>query len=136
MAKAASQPKQQGNLNKQREEWIARVTALVNQISKWAVAEGWKVDRDEKSITEELLGTYKVPSVIVKLKEGEVMLNPIALHTAGGDGRVDLRAMPTLARVKLMWGRGKWEAYADPNVPLRMDWNQANFARLAQDLLS
>jgi hypothetical protein len=132
MAKANAD---EARLRLRRENWIFRVTALVDQISKWSEAEGWKVERHEKTIREELLGTYRVPEISVRLAGGEILLVPVALHIVGGDGRVDLEAIPTLARVKLIGVKGGWEVFADTNVPLRINWNRRNFVTLAQDLL-
>jgi len=135
MAKTRVTSKLEAQPRERRSDWVGHVTALVNQIADWSTAEGWKVERHEKSITEEALGTYPAPEIVVRLKDGELIVTPIALHVAGGEGRVDLEAIPTLARVKLLRVNGKWKPFADPNVPLRLAWNQANFTQLAQDLL-
>jgi hypothetical protein len=119
-------------LRKRRMEWLAHAIELVDQIADWAVAEGWTVERNEKMFLDALLGAYRVPEMVVRLKEGELMVTPVAV---GGDGRVDLDAIPTLSRVKLVIVKGKWKLYADANIPLYLDWNQANFTQLVQDLL-
>jgi hypothetical protein len=125
----------QAHLRRRRENWILRVSALVEQVSNWSKAEGWTVEQHEKPITEERLGAYRVPELSVRLTGGEILLVPVGLHIVGGDGRVDLEAIPTLARVKLIGVKDGWALYADTNVPLRIDWNQRNFVTLAQDLL-
>src|SRR5207249_12291200 len=84
-----------------RQDWISRVRALADQVAQWSAAQGWQIDREDKTIEEESLGSYRVPMVRVRLPAGELLLNPIALHVIGGDGRVDLEAVPTLARVQL-----------------------------------
>ena len=126
----------EAHLKLRRENWIMRVSALADQVSKWSEAEGWKVERHEKTLKEELLGTYRVPEISVRPSGGEILLVPVALHIVGGDGRVDLEAIPTLARVKLIGVKDGWAIFADTNVPLRMNWNRRNFVTLAQDLLS
>ena len=136
MAEAPIHPSLQDPLDVCRLDWIARVGQLVNQIDGWSLAENWATERHEKSITERLLGTYVVPELIVRLGGGELMVNPIALHIAGGNGRVDLEAIPTLSRVKLIGVPGGWQIWTDSNVPLRIDWNRENFTRLTHDLLS
>lgn len=119
-----------------RNDWIARVTSLVNQVKHWSEAEGWKVESHEKEITEDQLGTYRAPELVVQLDDGELNVVPVARDIAGGEGRVDLEAIPTLARVKMLGSDQGWKLFADPNVPLRIDWNRKNFVRLAHDLLS
>jgi hypothetical protein len=119
-----------------RQDWVSRVVALVDQVEQWCAAAGWAVERDEKTIREKLLGEYVVPQLRVKAPGGELQLNPIGLDVIGGDGRVDLEAYPTLARVKLIGVNGTWSLMADPNVPLRRPWTSETFVELAQDLLS
>lgn len=136
MAKAKIHSATPAHLRQRREDWIARVSALADQVSKWAVTENWAVDRREKTITERLLGTYVLPELSIELASGEILFVPVGLHVVGGNGRVNLEAIPTLARVKLIGTEDGWELYADTNVPLRMEWNQQNFVRLARDLLS
>ena len=121
---------------RRRAEWIARLAHLATQISDWSSAEGWTIERHELAIAEKPLGTYRAPQLTVHLKGGEIIVTPIGLYVAGGNGRVDLEAIPTLARVKLIGADGGWKLYADPNVPLRLKWTRANFIQLAQDLLS
>lgn len=136
MAKEKLAPKMQVRLDRRRDDWIARVSKLAKQVVQWGNTEGWKIEQHDKEITEELLGTYTVPEVVLRLKGGQIIVAPVALNIAGGDGRVDIEALPTLARVKLIGGKDGWELYADPNVPLRRNWNRANFIQLAHDLLT
>lgn len=119
------------------EDWIARVQALVDQIAQWSAAEGWEVQKEEKQIREEALGDYQVPMLHIRsVPGGEVVLEPIALEVLGGDGRVDLEAYPTLARVKFVGVPGGWRIMTDSNVPLRQPWEPQTFVQLVRDLLS
>jgi hypothetical protein len=136
MAETKNHPEVQADPRRRREDWIARVSALANQVSRWSEAEGWAVERHERTITERPRGTYVLPELSVRLTGGEVLLVPVGLDVAGGNGRVDLEAVPTLARIKIMDTDQGWALYADTNVPLRMKWNRQNFVRLAHDLLS
>lgn len=135
MAKTNADPELPARLKQRREDWIARVLALADQVTRWSAGEKWSVERHEKTITEDLLGTYALPELSIRLKQGEILLVPVGLHVVGGNGRVDLEAIPTLARVKLIGIDHGWELYADTNVPLRRKWNRKNFIQLAQDLL-
>lgn len=119
-----------------RQEWVGRVNALVGEVSAWCQAEGWLVESDQKTLREQLLGKYAVPSLRIHAPGGEVLLNPIALHVAGGDGRVDLEAFPTLSRVKLVGAANGWTIMTDSNVPLRQPWDRQTFVQLVRDLLS
>jgi len=119
-----------------REEWVARVAALAEQIKVWCQSQGWLVEEEQKTIHEDLLGQYFVPELRIAAPGGTLHLNPIALQVVAGNGRVDLEAFPTLSRVKLVGSNGGWKVMTDSNVPLRDPWNQESFVRLAADLLS
>lgn len=87
---------------------MTRLARLAKQLSNWAAAEGWKVDQQQLPITEELLGTYTVPQLTIHLARGDILVTPVALNVTGGDGRVDIEAIPTLARVKMLGTDGGW----------------------------
>ena len=119
-----------------RQDWIQRVTRLVDQIVSWSQPEGWQVQRDVKNMHEALLGDYQLPTLIIRMRRGELMINPIGLQIVGGDGRVDIEATPTLSRVKLIGANGNWIVMTDSNVPLRITWDAPHFVELANDLLA
>lgn len=122
--------------HERRQEWISRVRALAEQIVEWSTGAGWRVEREEKTVQEELLGRYDVPVLHIHLPGGELVLNPIGLDVIGANGRVDLEAFPTLARVKLIGSPEGWRIMTDSNVPLRQPWNGHTFVQLADDLMS
>jgi hypothetical protein len=124
------------NMAARRQDWIQRATTLIDQISSWAAAEGWHVDREPKNVHEPLLGTYEIPTLTIRLPGGELLVNPVGLHIVGGDGRVDIEATPTLSRVKLIGDNGSWIVMTDSNVPLRITWDAPHFIELAHDLLA
>jgi hypothetical protein len=126
------------DVERQRTEWVARITALVEQVAGWAAAEGWAVDRRTETITERRLGTYDAPALTVHPPEGEVSLTPVALDLFGHQhGRVDLSAIPTMSRIKLLGQPdGGWEMVAGSNIRLRRPWTRRKFVELVSDLLS
>jgi hypothetical protein len=117
-----------------RRLWIARVEALINETEKWAATHRWATARTEKNINERQLGAYSVPSLRVRLLNGEVHVIPVAQQVMGADGRIDIEAFPALNRVKLIARDDQWIIYTDSNIPLRQPWNAETFAQLAQDL--
>ena len=124
-----------GLLSARHRDWIERATALVDQIAGWAEALGWKVNREEKTISEKW-GSYPIPALHIHPPQGELLVNPIALQVAGGNGRIDLEAVPTLSRVKFLGTEDGWRIMTDSNVPLRIPWNRESFIQLANDLLA
>lgn len=117
-------------------DWHDVVARLVEQIAKWAEAENWSVHRDRKTIHEERLGDYDLPTLRVRTNQGdEVHVNPVARYVMGrADGRVDLEGWPSLNRVRFIRRGGQWEIITDSNVPLRQPWNRKTFVQLARDL--
>jgi hypothetical protein len=115
-------------------QFLSRVEALVAQIAAWSDAEGWKVERQSKTLRDKHFGEYQVPRLHIVLPDGELNVEPIG-YIGNGEGRVDLEGFPTLSRVKLISGN-EWRIVTDSNVPLRLPWNRQTYAQLAHDLLS
>jgi len=128
--------KDSAHWQQRRQDWIIRVAALVAEIAQWARAEGWTFEQQTKVLREKNIGEYEVPSLVIHLQGGEIEVNPIALHTIGANGRVDIEAFPTLSRVKLLGVPDGWMIMTDSNVPLREPWTRETFSQLAHALLS
>lgn len=125
-----------------REEWLRQITALLDTIRAWIKPlenkQYLSVETKEITITEELLGTYQAPSMIITFFTGEkVHLTPKGLHIIAGEGRVDLK----LGQREIMivgqdeepgWffaereGRGK---------PRYFEFSRENFEQLLQEYL-
>jgi hypothetical protein len=118
------------------ENWKKQVADLVQQIADWATAQGWTVEHEVKPITERSVGTYELPAVEIKLPEGELSVDPIALGPPGISGRIELRAYPTLNRVRFLRQDSGWEIMTDSGVPLRLPLSLETFVQLAHDLLA
>ena len=127
-------------MERRRDEWVRRVSALVEQIGQWSQEAGWDVELGQESIEEDLLGQYEAPAARVSLPPGDlparaVLVLPVALRIAGGDGRVDLEGYPTLSRVSLIGEDGGWTIMTG-NIPYPLPWNAETFRRLAKDLVA
>ncbi|HSU68186.1 MAG TPA: hypothetical protein VLJ39_15010 [Tepidisphaeraceae bacterium] len=128
-------------LEVRRDDWVRRVTALVEQISQWSREAGWQVELGRETIEERRFGRYEAPAARVQLPKGDlperaVLVIPVALEVPGGDGRVDVEGYPTLSRVRLLGAGDGWIIMTDSNVPLRLPWNSDTFRQLAQDLVA
>jgi len=133
MTRALNDPAQSVHL---REDWLARVRELADQIATWGDRQQWTVERFDHPIQERLLGSYSAPAVRVKLTGGEIEVIPVALQAGGADGRIDMKAYPTLSRVKLIGMPQGWQIMTDSNVPIRLPWSEETFVQLAHDLLA
>lgn len=135
MTKATMQRATQADSKARLAEWLKRLDALAAEITQWSRAQRWDVDRHETQITETPFGCYAVPALSIRLKSGKLMLNPVGLRVPGGKGRVDLEAIPTLSRVRLLPVKDGWEIWTDSNIPLRVPWNRRSFVQIAEDLV-
>jgi len=118
----------------QREQWLALLHELTDQVAAWAEAQRWSIDRGTKEIDETTLGIYTAPTLRIRAPGGELHLDPVALAVRGAEGRVDLEAWPTLNRVRLIRRGGQWQVLTDSNVRLREPWGPELFVRLAHEL--
>jgi hypothetical protein len=124
------------DLNEGREQWVETVRGFCDEAAKWSEAQGWKVERRELELTEELLGTYSVPMLTIKTQHGTVIVEPVARIVMGAVGRIDLYAYPTLFRVMLLRSsrNGRWLIRTDSGIFLKQPWDEATFAGLVADL--
>jgi hypothetical protein len=94
-------------------EWISAQEAMIREATEAAEAEGWFVERDEKELTESLLGTYRAPRLRIRAADREVILDPIARFGSGRRGIVDLCVMPTFETAYLIvLQNGQWRIVA------------------------
>src|SRR5258707_4154416 len=89
------------------ESWLALINDLTREVESWAADRHWAVHREEKTVRESRLGEYVVPVLSVLAPAGRVQLDPVARHVAGGDGRIDLLAWPSLTRLLLIRTRSR-----------------------------
>jgi hypothetical protein len=114
------------------ESWLALINDLTREVESWAADRHWAVHREEKTVRESRLGEYVVPVLSVLAPAGRVQLDPVARYVAGGDGRIDLLAWPSLSRMLLIRTGGRWVLKTDSGVEWPEGWNQQTFARLVE----
>jgi hypothetical protein len=122
--------------DEERSIWTNIVTGFTDQVSDWAREQNWRVDVRQLERSEELLGTYKVPLLIIQTERGAVIVEPVARVVAGSEGRIDIYAYPARFRVMLLRSSesGEWRIRTDSRVYLRQPWNKETFVGLVQDL--
>ena len=113
------------------DEWISNVTKLLSQIRKWCQQEDWEVTQQEKQVTEELLGTYKVPVLRIRAPGGLLYVEPVARYVIGAEGRIDITSSPTMNRMLLVRQDGAWALKTDASVTWPKKWNHDTFVELA-----
>ncbi|MBI1902822.1 MAG: hypothetical protein HYS13_17125, partial [Planctomycetia bacterium] len=81
-----------------RREWLDAQERMLAEATAAAESKGWYVERDQKKLTENLLGAYKAPRLRIRTQDNEVVLDPIACFGSGRQGVVDLVVLPTYER--------------------------------------
>ena len=134
-----------------RDQWVARVTALVDQVAGWAADAGWSVERRTEPVDDRLphpvilpVATFRRPYASapagVTVADDEVSVTPVAMVDPLGrvDGWVGVDAIPTFSQVRLIPrpDPGDWEIVAGSNVRLRRPWTADTFAQLLDDLVA
>jgi hypothetical protein len=114
------------------EAWRSLVNDVVREVESWAGERHWAIHREEKQVRESRLGNYTVPVLSVLAPTGRVQVDPVARYVAGGDGRIDLLAWPSLTRMLLIRTGGKWVLKTESGVEWPEGWNQQTFGRLVE----
>lgn len=117
-----------------KEAWIIQVQELCAEVKKWAQDESWSVHEDFKKISEDHIGSYKVPCLILQSPQGRVHIDPIGCNIVGADGRVDIFTFPGLNRMLLIRIGDHWELQTDARVAWSKSWSKETFVDIVKAL--
>ena len=91
--------------------------------------------RTERDVTEDEIGTYRIPVLELELPQGQVVLEPMGQDTLGSWGRFDLYAYPSLYRVMLLRRPGvNWTVRTESGINWPHPWQETTFVELAEGL--
>jgi len=97
---------------KRRREWLRVLNAFFQEIQSWLEeAQQEKlihVERGERKLTEEALGTYTAPCLTLTVGEKTITLRPIGFTIIGADGRVDMESSNGTYMFLYVADRRKW----------------------------
>jgi hypothetical protein len=97
---------------KAREEWIHRVTSLVDQVESWAREMNWSTRRIEKKLDDSWIGKHTVPALLMQEDTCRVLLEPVGRSAPGVDGVVDLYLMPAYDDIaSLYYYENRWNLH-------------------------
>ena len=82
------------NRNQLREEWLDRLSQLIQNVQGWAEKMGWSTRQIEITLEDSQIGKYKAPALLLQEEATRILLEPIARSAPGADGVVDLYLMP------------------------------------------
>jgi hypothetical protein len=122
MATAVTSTNQAEDKEKLREEWLERLSGLVETVRDWAQDLDWSTRRIEKKMEDSEIGTYKAPALLLQKETVRALLEPISHSAPGVAGIVDLYLMPAYDDIaRLYFSDDRWQLYHEfpgaPTVP-------------------
>lgn len=78
----------------EREEWVRRVSDLVEKVEQWGKELGWATRRIEKKLEDGRVGKHVVPALLLQEGTCRVLLEPLGRSAPKAEGVVDLYLMP------------------------------------------
>jgi len=119
-----------------RDDWLAKLRDLIDSIKSWAEQRRWFVDEQEKTIEEDHIGRYTVPTLFIQAPGGKIHVEPIGCDIIGAQGRVDIESFPALNRLLLILVNGEWKIKTDSRIDWPEPWSEQSFVNLVNALTS
>lgn len=117
-----------------RQAWVRLINDLCRTIKRWADNQGWSVSEEQKTIEEEHMGRYTVPSLTIQTPSARIYIDPVGRNIIGAEGRVDIFSFPTLNRMLLVRISGKWRLKTESRIDWPKAWGEKAFAELVRNL--
>lgn len=137
MTQKTSHQKTTGRQEQARREWMEAVEAIVDEAQQWCEEQNWWVHRDQKTITEESLGTYQVPILTIQTRTGgRLIFEPMFRDVTGANGVVDFKVFPTYDRILIVRTDDGWRFTSIEERPMNRRWSKRNFLKLADELMA
>ena len=116
------------------QEWLDRLTVLVDLVEGWVKDLGWATRRISKRMEDSRLGTYRAPALIMQRDLVQIALEPIGRFAPRCDGVVDLYLMPALDDMaSLYYENGEWHLHymfdGSPTVSTMRDAEEMTLTR-------
>lgn len=95
MAEIAKPRQAVENWERVRYEWLAEIDRVLADAERWSANQGWATLRDDRTLTEDEIGAYRAPVLLIHTMQGRVLLTPEARFVYGADGLIDLHVYPS-----------------------------------------
>jgi len=86
-------------------------------------------------LTEEYLGTYRVPRLLIHTLDGRLLLDPVAGMVVGAQGVVDFYALPSYDSVIIPRTEAGWQLVSPYLNGNQKPWSEQTFLETAQNLI-
>jgi hypothetical protein len=127
----------------EREEWIAAVERVISDAEAWATEQHWFVHRSPKTITEDDIVPYEVPTLLIQAPAGRFILEPRGRYIIGatGEGRyivgatgeIELSIYPSYESVLVVRNEVGWH-FVIKRPTLDHPWSKEAFLEIATEL--
>lgn len=135
MATSTEQPRNPvENWEQVRDEWVAALESLVAETETWAHQQDWGTLRESKTITEDRLGPYEVPRLLIHGMFGRILLDPVARFVPGVEGLVDLFRIPSWDGLLIARTRDGWFLIHEDAEGPRSPWTEETLVEAARRL--
>lgn len=121
-----------------RDEWIAGVDRMIGEAEAWSRNQGWRTERQIRTIEDDPAGRYEVPQLWINPGRGRtVFLDPTSRFLPGGKGIVDLYLWPEFDGVMIPWTDSGWHVH----LPVgrfdvdRLPWSETALVRAVSHLV-
>jgi hypothetical protein len=130
-------PRQQlpQNSDAVRDEWIAAVDEVLSQVEVWCAEKDWWVNREDKTLAEDELGSYAIPVLRIQTPTGRLVVDPIARQVVGASGRIDLCVFPSYDFVMLVRTDKGWRLTSIEKNASDRAWSKKAFLDAVSELI-
>jgi hypothetical protein len=117
----------------ERDEWVAAVEQVVSEAEAWATEQHWFVHRGPKTIAEDPVGSYEVPSLLIQAPAGRFVLEPMGRYIVGATGEIELSVFPSYESVLIVRNdTGRHFVIDRPTVD--RPWSKEAFLEIVSEL--
>ena len=99
---------------------------VISDAEAWATEQKWFVHRDGKTITEEPIGSYEVPALLIQAPAGRFVLEPRGRCITGATGAIELSVFPSYESVLIVRNDAGWHLVVD-RPTLGRSWSKEAF---------
>jgi hypothetical protein len=117
----------------ERDDWIAAVEQVISDAEAWATEQHWFVHRGPKSITEDPIGPYEVPTLLIQAPAGRFVLEPRGRFIIGATGAIELSVFPSYESVLIVRNDSGWHFVIERPI-LDRPWSKEAFLEILSQL--